>query len=134
MNGIIGVINHHRVGWYYHPRHPFDRIYQPVSLLRCTGSFPLSLFTCRSDLVRVRVLLRSTVSIDSSLYRVVPDIFLSLYMLVVLVLVVVVVVVVVLLLRPTLVPSTPTGMVTPSLDRGIDIQWIRTHLSHKPIV
>jgi len=48
--------------------------------------------------------------------------------------VVLVVVVVVVVLHPTLVPSTPTGMVTPSLDRGIDIQWIRTHLSHKPIV
>ena len=56
---------------------------------------------------------------------------LSLHVVLVLVLVAVVVV---LLLHPTLVPSTPTGMVTPSLDRGIDIQWIRTHLSHKPLV
>ena len=45
-------------------------------------------------------------------------------------------VLVLVLLRPTtLVPSTPTGMVThSSFDRGIDIQWIRTHLSRKPIV
>ena len=53
----------------------------------------------------------STVSIDPSLYRVVPDLFLSLYCR--------------FDLFPVLLPppptiSTPTGTGTPSLDRGID--------------
>ena len=64
----------------------------------------------RSDQVRVRVLLRSTVSISPSLNRVEPDLFLSLYLSFRSV-----------LLRPTS-SSTPNGTVTPSLDRGIDIQ------------
>ena len=49
----------------------FDRIYLSVSLSCRTGSLPLSL----------HVVLRSTVSIYPSLYRVEPDLFLSLCML-----------------------------------------------------
>ena len=68
----IGIMIHQRVNWYY----------QSVSLLCPTGSFTLSLslVTCRSDLVCVFLLPPpSTVSIYPSLYRVVPNLFLSLY-------------------------------------------------------
>ena len=59
----------------------FHHIKRSISLSCRTGSFPisLSLFMCRSSFDDVRVLLHSTVSIDPSLYRVVPDNFVSLY-------------------------------------------------------
>ena len=75
----------------------FDRIFRSVSLSCCTGSIRLSLhvvgilfvfvsvfvFVCRCDLVPVCVLvvLCPTVSIYPSLYCVIPDLFLSLYVL-----------------------------------------------------
>ena len=99
----------------------------PLVLLR-PMILPLPLYcdsTCHCDLVcvrvrvrvRVHVLLCSTVSIDPSLNRVVPDLFVSLnvpfrsyFQLALLV-----------LLRPTTSTSTPTDDTpTPSSDRGID--------------
>ena len=82
---IIGIIIHHRINWYYYNSpHPFDCIYLSVSLLCHIGSFTLSLslslFICHSD--RFRVLLLSppsTISFYPSLYRVVPDLFFSLF-------------------------------------------------------
>ena len=67
--------SYHKTNIHDHPPHPFDRIYQFVSLLCCTG-FLFSLFTWSSDLVRV--LLCSTMSINPSLYCVVQDLLLSL--------------------------------------------------------
>ena len=52
----------------------FDGIYRSVSLSFLTGYFPLSLHVV-PDPVRVLLLPPSTVSIDPSLYRVVPDLF-----------------------------------------------------------
>ena len=63
---IIGIIIDHRIKYYYHPPHLFDHIYQSVSLLRHTGSFALSLFTC------LLFPPPSTVSIYQPLYLILP--------------------------------------------------------------
>ena len=75
------------VNYYYHSPHPFNRIYQSISLLCRTGSFTLSLslfflslFTCRSDLVCVLLSPPpSIVYIYPSLYIVSHRIFPSLF-------------------------------------------------------
>ena len=83
---FIVVVLHIKTNNCDHPTRPFDHIYQAVSLMRRPGSFSLSYFSPtppRFNLVHVHVLLfppPSPVSIDPSLYRVVPDLFLSFYM------------------------------------------------------